>query len=417
MTAPAAALSAALTAAFADRPPARLGIAISGGGNSTALAVLLAYWAAGRGVALHAVTVDHGLRPEAMVEAEAVARFCAGLGIAHDTLRWQGKDASGNLQDQARRARYGLMAEWARGRGIGAIALGHTLEDQAETFLLRLARGSGVDGLAAMSARRERGGILWLRPLLAVPRAALRDELTARGLGWIEDPSNEDPRFDRVRMRQAMAGLAPLGLTAQRLAQTAEHMQAARAALEGATLAAARRLARVQAGDVLLDHAGLLAETPELRDRLLAHALCFVGSAEYRPRHAALHGLLGGLAGGQGGTLHGCLLTRENGRVRIAREVQAVRGLCAPAPGPWDRRWQVSGPDLKGLEIRALDEAGLAACPGWRDTGLPRGSLLASPAVWRGDVLIAAPLAQKGGEWRAEIAGGEETFFSLILSH
>jgi len=186
-------------AGIAALPPGPLGVAISGGGDSTALLLLL--HAARRAVL--AVTVDHGLRPESAAEAAAVGALCAARGIPHDTLVWAEGPESGNLQARARQARRRLIADWARGRGIGDVALGHTLDDQAETVLLRLARGSGVDGLAAMAAVAEGDGVRWHRPLLGIGRGALRDWLRGEGVAWIDDPSNEDPRFDRVRVRAA----------------------------------------------------------------------------------------------------------------------------------------------------------------------------------------------------------------------
>ncbi|MGB3147286.1 MAG: tRNA lysidine(34) synthetase TilS, partial [Paracoccaceae bacterium] len=189
----------------------RLGVAVSGGGDSMALLHLLADWRKAGGPELLAVTVDHGLRPEAAAEAGFVADHCLGLGIAHETLCWTGWDGRGNLPDQARRARYRLIVGWARRHGLARVALGHTLDDQAETVLMRLLRGSGVDGLSAMADCRVEAGIAFCRPLLSVQRQDLRHYLTARSVPWLEDPTNDDPDYDRVKARQALATLAGLG--------------------------------------------------------------------------------------------------------------------------------------------------------------------------------------------------------------
>lgn len=396
-----------------DRAP-RLGLAVSGGGDSTALALVAARW--GRGE-LRAVTVDHGLRPGSAAEAAAVGLLARRLGMPHDILRWTGWDGQGNLQDHARRARQQLIADWARAHRLDAVLIAHTADDQAETFLLRLARGSGVDGLASMSAARCQAGVLWLRPLLTVRRQVLRDLLTAEGETWAEDPSNSDPRFDRVRMRQALPMLADLGLTVERLAGTAAQLAQAREALGRQAEEAARRLLRVEAGDVLVDLRGLAAETWEIRGRLLSRALCWVASAEYRPRQQALHRLSAALDAGRGGTLHGCLVTERHGVARIGREPSAVAGLVSPAPGVWDGRWRISGPDRSGLQVRALGEAGLLLRPRWRERGLPRRTLLGSPAIWEGEALVAAPLLDAGEIWRAEPEGGDEAFFSGFIAH
>jgi len=389
-----AALDAAL-AALLPQPRETLGLAVSGGGDSMALMVLLADWAEGRGMALAAVTVDHGLRPEAAAEAAAVARQAAGLGISHDILRWQGPaGAPGNLQDMARRARYRLIADWAAGAGIGHVALGHTRDDLAETLLMRLARGSGVDGLAAMAPLRRMHGVAFLRPLLDVSRAALRAELRRRGLAWVEDPSNNDPRFERVKARRVLAALAPLGITAERLARTAQHLATARAALRGATAEAAQRLARVDAGGaVWLDPAGLAELPEEIRLRLLAHALCWVSTAEYRPRRDALERLAAGLAAGRGGTLHGCRAVRRRAGIGLLREPRAAEAAAPAAPDAlWDGRWRFVGEAPAGAVVRALGAAGLAILPDTRRAGLPRDVLRASPALWLGERLLAAPL-------------------------
>lgn len=408
--------SASLTAAFraalgpVDHP---LGLAVSGGGDSVALLLL----AVDAGLQVRAVTVDHGLRPEAAAEAAWVGRLCAGLGVPHDTLQWQGWDGAGNLQDQARRARLSLIADWAKVAGLGAVALGHTQDDQAETVLMRLARRAGVDGLSAMSAQRRAQGMIWLRPLLSVSRDDLRTYLRARGQEWIEDPSNDALRFDRVKARRALVHLAPLGITPEVLAGVADQMRMARSALGHQTEAAARQIAHLEGGDVVMDRAGFQGLPDEIRRRLLVGALGWVGSAEYGPRAASVQALLSAVDAGRGGTLAGCRVSLRARALRVTREWQAVRGMVA-APGQlWDRRWQVSGPDFNGLDVRALGEAGLSAVGDWRKSGLPRASLLASPSVWRAEVLIAAPLVAGTAGWTAELADGADGFFLSLLSH
>src|SRR5690606_36132649 len=339
---------AAVREALAAAEPAaagRLGVAVSGGGDSTALLLLL-HRVADRPIA--AVTVDHGLRPESAAEARSVAALCAARNIPHSILRWQERPIRGNLQDAAREARRALIAGWAREEGIATVALGHTLDDQAETVLLRLARGSGVDGLAAMAAAAERDGILWLRPLLAVRRQVLRDWLRREGVGWCDDPGNEDPAFDRVRARQALVHLAPLGLGPERLAATAARKAQARAALEAQADALGRASIRQGlAGDLVLDPAPLAAAPRETALRLLARALMWVSGARYRPRlartEAALDMLLGGSTGG-GFTVAGCLLRPVREGIAIRREPARVAPPVPIAAGTWDGRWRlVSG--------------------------------------------------------------------------
>ena len=452
--APERALERGLKQAFGATLPEALGVALSGGGDSVALLVLLADWAAPRGVRLRAVTVDHGLRPGSAAEAEDCARLCARLGVAHDLCRWQGWDGCGNLQDAARRARQALIADWAAEHGLGAVCLGHTRDDQAETVLMRLARGSGVDGLSGMAPERVAHGVSWLRPLLSVSRAALRALLMARGIGWAEDPSNTDRRFARVRARAALAELGALGITARRLAETAARMASARSALSTCVVEAAGRLCRVEAGDVVIDAGGLAALPEETRERLLAQALRWVGRRDYPPRRAALRRAIGALQGAGCTTLHGCVLSRHGDVLRLTREWQAVRALRV-APGElWDGRWRLGPPDGEtAQEVAALGPQGLAQLAhrcadrlhggpgdasggdisakkmgaardfgrrgaGWRGSGLARRTLLALPGLWCGERLLAVPLnGWPGFECRVSESPCAADFHASLLSH
>lgn len=415
-----AAFDAALRPLYRDEWFGRLLVAVSGGGDSIALLHLARDWAGRMGVDVEAVTVDHGLRAESAAEAEAVGRTCAGLDVPHRILRWQGWDGQGNLPQEARAARYDLIAGATGPEDLPTLNLiGHTRDDIAETFLLRLARGSGVDGLAAMRADWRDRGQRWARPLLAVGRGELRDWLRLRGMSWIDDPSNDDPRYDRARARQALAALAPLGLGVDRLADTAAAMSRARAALAEASHTAARAIAWTEAGDVVFDRAGLEALLPELRDRLLTHALGWVSGNPLRPRRTSLIETEAALAAGAPrATLHGCLITAGPKTLRLSRE-PAATGPEVPTTALWDGRWRVNGPHLPASVIRPLGEAGLAICRGWRESSLPRASLIASPAIWdaRDDSLIAAPLARPEPLWSAEIAHPRGDFFTALLTH
>jgi len=194
-----------LTALFAPAAhQSNIALAVSGGGDSMALLHLAHRWARGRGVSLHALTVDHGLRPDSAAEAAGVAAFCAAHGIAHRILTWSG-DGDGNLPDAARRGRYAAMADACTEAGATMLLTGHTLDDQAETVLMRLGRGSGVDGLAAMRAMTPLWGVQLFRPLLGLRREDLRDMLRGAGVAWVDDPTNEDRGYTRIRARDALA--------------------------------------------------------------------------------------------------------------------------------------------------------------------------------------------------------------------
>lgn len=390
----------------------RLGVAVSGGSDSLGLLHLLHDLG---GPSVHVVTVDHGLRPTSAGEALHVARLSEAMGHPHTTLAWAGWDGRGNLQDEARRTRYSLMAEWGLAQGLDAIALGHTMDDAAETFLMRLSRAAGIDGLSPMAPRFERHGMTFLRPLLSVRRAALRGLLASRGVTWVEDPSNDDDTFDRVRARSVLAGLAPVGITAERIAEVSAHLDEARAALDAYAVRFARAHVSGAAGDLVFDSTALRAEPAETRRRLLAAALRFVSSAPYPPRKAPLDDLLAAVVERRNSALHGARVLVTDFTVRVTREHAAVAALKSPADRPWDLRWRLEGPHAAGLEIRALGEA-LASVPTWRETGLPRATLLASPSVWRDDTLVAAPLAGLAEGWRAHVPGCDE-FIAGLARH
>lgn len=396
--------------------PVRIGVAVSGGGDSVALLCLLADWARGPGHDIRAVTVDHGLRAASAAEAAGVAALCAGMGIAHTTLQWRW-DGTGNLPDRARRGRMALIGDWAAGQGIGDVALGHTADDQAETFLMRLARGSGVDGLAGMAAERQAMGVTWHRPLLAARRADLRACLSGRGIGWIEDPTNDDPGYDRVKARHVLGLLNPLGLTVGRLVETAGRMALAREVLETAALDFARREVQIQSGDLLIGRDGLQAAARDTRLRVLAAGIRWIASADYRPRWSALVSAWDAVMEGRAHALAGCLLMPGRDHLRMTREFAAVRQVTAPTRYIWDGRWALTGPHDPDLVVRATGEDGLAQCPDWRASGLPRRSAVATPSVWDGTRLVAAPLAGRADGWQAALAPDRADFLECLNMH
>ncbi|RBW61559.1 tRNA lysidine(34) synthetase TilS [Phaeobacter gallaeciensis] len=402
---------------FEPDPPTRIGVAVSGGGDSVALLHLLCHAFERDEVSIHAVTVDHGLRPEAVQEAQEVAGLAARLGVSHDILRWERWDGQGNLQDQARRARYDLMQQWAMDKGLKTIALGHTADDQAETVLMRLARGAGVSGLSAMSTTRSLGDVVLVRPILAISRADLRHYLETLKESWTEDPSNQDLRFDRIKVRQALEVLEPLGVTQASLSMVARNMEQAREALNWHVHDIAKRVVQFDGGDIVIPRADFLVLPYETRRRLLVGAVNWITASEYGPRRAAVEHVLTALDQGSTGSLGGCHVLKQGDNLRICREYNAVRDLKTKLPEIWDHRWQIIGPTRVEGEVRALGEAGLQECDDWRATGRPRAALLATPAVWAGARLIAAPLAREEGKWQAKLEIGQEGFLGSLLSH
>jgi tRNA(Ile)-lysidine synthase len=391
---------------FESRP--RIAVAVSGGSDSMALTLFAADWCSRRGGEIIGITVDHGLRAEAAAEARQVGRWLRQRGIAHRILRWAPAAALvGGVQAAARDARYRLLTDWCRRHRVLHLALAHQREDQAETFLLRLARGSGLDGLAAMEIIAEREGVRLIRPLLPVARERLRATLAAVRQPWIEDPSNENPAHARVRMRRLIPALAADGLDATRLATTASHLGRARAILDDRVAALLAAAAAVfPAGYVRLDPALLQSAPAEVALRALAHCLITVGGADYSPRLERLERLHRAVRDGRiggGATLAGCRVLPRRGTLLICRETAMAAGEVAIEPGTpvlWDRRFQIrvaarragaAGP----LVVRRLGADGWAALtardPALRRHPIPPPVRPSLPAVWARAVLVAVP--------------------------
>jgi tRNA(Ile)-lysidine synthase len=389
---------------FESRP--RIAVAVSGGSDSMALTLLAADWSKRHGGEIIAVTVDHGLRAEAATEARQVGRWLRQWRVGHRVLRWHPPtDLAGGVQAAARDARYRLLTDWCRRHRILHLAVAHQREDQAETFLLRLARGSGLDGLAAMAPVAERDGVRLIRPLLPVTRARLRATLTAARQPWIDDPSNENPAHARVRMRRLMPALAADGLDAARLAATATHLGRARAILDDQVAALFAAAAAVfPAGYVRLDLDRLQSASTEVALRALAHCLLTVGGAGYAPRlerlerlHRAIRdGRLGG-----GATLAGCRVLPRRGMLLVCREpAMVVEEVALELGGSvlWDGRFRVemgkAGAGAR-LVLRRLGADGWAALaardPALRRHPIPPPVRPSLPAVWARTGLVAVP--------------------------
>jgi tRNA(Ile)-lysidine synthase len=262
-------------------------LAVSGGPDSTALLVLAARWAKQLKHApkLIAVTIDHGLRPEAAREAAMVKQLARRLGVPHRTLHWRGEKPQSGLQEAARYARYELLGQIATRARFAHILTAHTLDDQAETVLFRLARGSGLFGLTGMAHAAPlplRGvrEIFLVRPLLHLSKARLVATLKAARIAYAEDPSNRDPRFTRTRLRSLMPALAREGLDARGLARLAARLRRAESTIQVAVQAARSALAPLpwrEHGPIVFETAPFAGLPAEVALRLLGEAVAHTG--------------------------------------------------------------------------------------------------------------------------------------------
>ncbi|MFC2951757.1 tRNA lysidine(34) synthetase TilS [Marinicaulis aureus] len=395
--------------------PKKFAVAISGGRDSMALARLCAAYAQKHGAEALALTVDHGLRAGAADEAAQAKRWCEAAGLTHRTLHWEGEKPSSGVQGAARAARYALLIEAAQAHGCEALLTAHSEDDQAETVFMRLARGAGLRGLAAMReesliAAGPGEPLRLLRPLLFFSRDSVTAYLREIAQNYFDDPSNDDDRFERVRVRALLAALGEQGLiTTPSMAASARK------------LAAAEDAAMAQE-DALFDHLGGCFygwggasldrwEDAPGADGLARRLIYAVGGGAYMPDGAAARDAVE-LAASSGAatpqkatpkaTVGGAMIMRWRGRLWFLREAAALTGRAgvspvAPqglaAPLLWDRRFVIAPSGAAaGLQIAPLGHDAPAFLG--QHAGLFRGppeALASLPGLMRDGVLIGAP--------------------------
>jgi tRNA(Ile)-lysidine synthase len=405
-------------------------LAVSGGADSVALMVLVRRWmdmqqaSTGHSPLAGCVvaTVDHGLRPESAGEADWVAARARSLGFAHETLTWHGEKPKAGVQAAARQARHRLLGEFARRHG-GAwqVVTAHHLDDQVETFFMRLARGSGIDGLAAMSgqvtltARDGRGEdfpVRIVRPLLWVPKMRLVATLTQRGMDWLEDPSNENVAFERVRWRRLMPALAAEGLTAEQIGRSIRRLQRTRAAMPANPEPANPEQAYSPHGGAVNWHQGAYATIDwdrcdagaDARIQVIAAVLRELGRSETPVRLMQIEAACAHFdaPGAETLTLGDCVLEiRRNGPGLTVTREPGRRGLPVVELSPgntvsWDRRFQVClSASMEGpVTVRAFDGPTWAALKrGYKGAHytMPHRAAMTLPSIWQGQKLLAVP--------------------------
>jgi tRNA(Ile)-lysidine synthase len=368
-------------------------VAVSGGRDSLALALLAADWARARGGQITALTVDHGLRRESAAEARQVGRWMRRAGLGHAILKWRGAKPASGVQDAARRARYRLLEEWCRQAGVLHLLLGHQRDDQSETVAMRQARGSGAFGLSGMAAVVETASVRRLRPLLGFSRARLAATLAARGQDWIDDPANRDPRFARAHLRRG-----PALDTAALVGRAARHGRA-RAAAEQALAAFLARCVRLAPeGYAAVDRALLAAAPQALAARALGAVIATVSGADYAPARAALARLVGAARRKDfaGATLGDCRMVPDG-----AAHLLVLREGRPDKPDPTPALFRIAGRIPPGLTLRRLGaEDARRLLP--RDHAVPAAARASLPALWRRHEAVIVPQfgAKSGPETR-----------------
>lgn len=394
---------------FSGIEPAGIAIvAVSGGSDSLALLLLANVWAAKKNLTLHAVTVDHGLRPEAAAEAGFVGAVCEGLGIDHTTLGWDGLKPHSGLPDAARRARYTIMEEFAGAIGATTILTGHTLDDQAETVWMRSQRGeagSGGRGLSGMARiTLLPGGTQLVRPLLEVTRRQLRDYLATYPQSWIEDPTNRDPSYERVRVRRMLKHNPALR---DRLADFSKAAARLRAVKSRDTALLLQATTRMEAGPVFHLDMELAIGAPR---SVLLHALqiliAIAGGGEHLVPPEKLVVLIEEVEDEDRrsvvrNTLGGAVIERVSGGMRFYRERRNLESVLL-APGEsvlWDGRFEIVNNTSDTVHAGALTRQALKETESTLNRQLdvrPRAALLSSLMVGTAKGDIHFPFADTG---------------------
>lgn len=381
-------------------------MAVSGGPDSLALLHLADRWARSRGARLLVLTVDHALRPEAADEAAAVAAICRARGLEHRTIRWDGPKPSTGLQAAAREARLSLLTAACHAAVTDTLLLAHHREDQAETVLHRIDRGTGPEGLAGIAPESWRQGVRLVRPFLGVPKARLSATCRAADLSAADDPSNRDPRFARVRLRQMRPALDAVGLTVERLTRLSGAMGIARDRMRAEVRAwLAVHGAVHRCGTARMSRSALTAAPPVFSSALLRGVMTIAAGAGYPPAGEALDALAEWcVSAGPGGrrTLGGCVFEIVDETVVVMRELAA----CAPpatvgsgATVCWDRRFLIRNDGARPVRVGACGPEGwrrikrldptLSAADG--NGALPHPARLAWPIVTDLDGVVALP--------------------------
>ena len=373
-----------------------IALAVSGGSDSTALMLLVHAWARGQTQPpqVSVLTVDHGLRDGSGAEAEAVSQWTRTLGQQHAVLSWSGEKPSTRIQERARQARYKLLTQWCKENGAAVFLTAHTIEDQAETIVMRLARGTGIEGFAGMRRSSLLDGIILRRPLLNISRQRLRAYLQAQNHSWIDDPSNENSQFERIRVRKAWPEIERAGLTAYALHETAYRALRADNALHAiCDDFIAAEVQRFPEGYCAVDLQSFRKLPDELRIRVLDRLTLIYGAGQ-RAELAALERLEGWVSivepQRKRATLAGCLIALRQKSILFGREPGRISHvpMALRGQGVWDGRWQISV-DSPLAELNVRPASLVSGVP--RVKSLPAFVQAGMPAIFDGEKPVFLP--------------------------
>ena len=334
---------------FASLKLRSCGIAVSGGSDSMALFHMLTDWKSSDKPEIIVASIDHGLRSESKLEVEFVKKACEMKKVKHFSLAPSThlSKIRGNLQDNARSARYTLLRNWAIAKNLQCILLGHTLDDQEENLLIRFFRGSGVDGLVSMEEMVARNEILWMRPLLKFRKEDLRNYLRTNNYSWVDDPSNHDNKYTRVRMRKLLKQLKSNNLITPNFVKTADHMlRASKLSREIAISNSKTLLSFNDVGQISFKVEKFSQLFEDSQYRILAGIVSWFSGSFYKPRFSQLENVYNKILNVNitGSTLGGTVFKKKNGIVTVTRELSSIEEnfLVKNKKFIWDNRWLIT---------------------------------------------------------------------------
>ena len=399
--------------------PASLGIAVSGGSDSLGLLYLIKSWPNPTNLKISVLTVDHDLRRGSAKEATYVSELCKELGFQHTTLIWGHEDMTGNLSANAREARYKLMNKSLPLNSI--LMTGHTLDDQVETFLMRLRRGSGVDGLASMTEQSylllDDNKMTLFRPLLEFERQTMRDVLNHKKVNWIDDPTNKDQSFERVRVRELLSSFVELGIDKNTIGKTAFLMQSAKIALNQFALDCYEKFGSCNYGDIVLDFDEFAGQPLDIKRRLIAAAQKWISNLKYRPRLTQVDALISSIDEKVTFSGSGTICYVHGKSIKITREVNACDKAVGASNGIiFDNRWKlITSESSDELTVKCLGENGYKLLDPNLRKKIPYKTIIALPGLFKDRKLINFPFLDPSSKFRFSFC--KQPFNQFLLDH
>ena len=384
------------------QPNSFIAVAVSGGADSMALCLLLHDWSKLYSQKIMALVVDHGLRQETRKEIQKIVKWLSTIEVSYEILYWKDKKPSTGIQSAARSARYGLMLQWCHNNNFKTLVTGHHLEDQVETFLLRVEGGSGLDGLSSMSSISDRAGISLVRPLLGVPKIFLREYLNSKRQTWIEDPSNQSLAFRRTAIRGMLTNLKDKGISASRINAVINNLDLIRCHLSSVTQVFFERAVRIlPEAFCIVDLSALKSLPKPIMVRVLIKIILVFNNKIYPPRRRSIKHLIENIRSLKirNFTLGGCYFVFRGPNLFVCRDPRSIstQKVFSGDKFIWDSVFNIviSGPQRENGKLSALGEKGwieiVQKCPELKNIKIPHPVVVTLPTLFDEFGVIEVP--------------------------